>query len=833
MRISPTTLTIPVLLALLTWFLYKGINPDSQRFELTMEALDDFQMTESALHRDILRARAGLLHNYDPIVRKINVLHGTLDRLRAVSAPNTDKMLVLNQLATLVDQQEDLTEKFKTDNALLQNSLAYFELFSVRLGASGTGTALSPIVSRLSAAMLSFTLDTSPGAAQDVQDRLDELAQYPFSAADADAVGTLLAHGRLLHDLLPKTNGVVKALFALPSRHDETALRNLIVSHHAEAREVARRFRVLLYATSLLLVAALAHLAWQLRLRAHALRRRAAFEHVIANISTRFINSRPDEIDVHVEQALIQLARHLDAICAFYMTSEGPTRLYAWSREAIGFAPDWPEKISTRAMDLTTRPEEIVHFPSTMPRLAEGGRGEMDTCAYSWICVVRTGGNGLQNLLCFGLPRPIPAQQSMEFGLLRMALDAISNAIARTTLERERLHLETRLQQARRMEVIGAFASGIAHNFNNIVGAILGYTEIAESQLSSQPSSQGSGLSTLDEIRKAGERARDLVEQILTFGRRRDGRRQKVDMRSLIIEATSLLHASLPSSIELVIGDLPERACILGAPAQLQQLVINLCNNAAQAMDGEGRVEIDLQIQEVAEHRSLTHGELEPGRYICLGVSDTGSGMEDAVLERLFEPFFTTRPTGNGLGLATAREIVHEQGGVMNVETELGVGSRFEAWLPSISIVDVAPTAEMTARPFGRGETLLIIGDDAAQVSADEEMLAALGYEPVGFARAADAMEAYHAQPERFDGVVLGHFASTTSALDLATALRKLTPDLPILLTTPAVLQIDTSLLVASGISDIVRRPVVSSDIAHALKRCLSRSASLYNRLVS
>ena len=168
-----------------------------------------------------------------------------------------------------------------------------------------------------------------------------------------------------------------------------------------------------------------------------------------------------------------------------------------------------------------------------------------------------------------------------------MALDAILYAVQRQSMEQERARLEARLQQGRRMETVGALASGVAHNFNNIVGAILGYTEMAEAQV--EPDSRPAH--SLGEIRRAGERARDLVDQIMTFGRRRDSRRRPTDVRTLIAESAALLRASLPPATELVVREAPSTAIVSAEPVQLQQVILNLCINAAQAMDGVGRVD--------------------------------------------------------------------------------------------------------------------------------------------------------------------------------------------------------------------------------------------------
>ncbi|HVJ44042.1 MAG TPA: two-component system VirA-like sensor kinase [Dongiaceae bacterium] len=822
MKLMPTVAAIPLLLLMLTWLLIKGMNVNSQQFEQAIGVLDKFQRTESALHRDILAARSGMLRNYDPLVREVNVLRDALAQLEDIASGDLKEETEVDRLSSLVDRQEDLTEQFKSNNALLQNSLAYFSLFSARLGTSGKDGVLVPAVSALAAAMLNFTLNTSPSVAQEVQDRLDDLARQPVQAGDADSVETLLAHGRLLHDLLPATDDLVKALFVIPSKQAEERVRSLIVARHDDARRVARRYRLLLYVTSLLLMATLVHLGLRLRARAQALRRRAALEHVIAAISTGFINCRPHEIDAYVDAALDQLAEHIDADRAYYVIPGKMPRVYLWCREGAPFPSDWPENAPAVAAGLDATMEGIIYIPAVATLPPDVDREPLNIAGLSsWICVPRLGESEIHSLLGFDFLAPRGVRQVDELGLLRMALDAISNAVERTSLEQERARLETRLQQARRMETVGTFASGIAHNFNNIVAAILGYTEIAEAQVASS----GQAVASLEEIRKAGERARDLVDQILAFGRHREGHRRPVDIGSLIAEVASLLQASLPPTTELVIGRLPETANILGEPGQLQQVILNLCNNAAQAMEGVGRIEIDVQIHDIPWAQPLTHGELTQGRYVSIGISDTGRGMQEAVLERLFEPFFTTRPTGNGLGLASAREIVRQHGGAMNVRSSPGAGSRFEAWLPCIGGAEIMPKVNAPALPFGRGEALLVVGDDRNRLLADEEVLAALGYEPIGFTSTADVLAAYRADPGRFDCLVLGHFSSIALALDLAAKVHEITPTLPILLTTTSIQEIDASLLISAGISEAVRRPLISTELAAALKRCF-RSVS-------
>jgi signal transduction histidine kinase/ActR/RegA family two-component response regulator len=819
MRVTLAAVAVPILLVLLTWLSFRAIDTDAERYDRALKALDRFTMMEIALHRDVLSARAGMLRNYDPLVREVNALRESLGLLRGHASGDPEEAAAIDRFAASANRQEELTEQFKSDNALLQNSLAHFRLFSARLSASDGSAALAPTVSALAAAMLQLTLDTSPAAAREVVDRLNDLAAQPFSSGDANSVQPLLAHGRLLYDLLPKTDGMLRKLLAAPSNPELKTLRTMVLTRQAASRATSREFRLVLYAASLLLLGILVHLGLRLRERALTLQRRAAFEHVIAGISTRLIDAQPYEIEAHISRALAELAELVDADRAYLMVSGNLHRIHCWCRQGITFPPGWPDRVPALAARFAATAEGIIHVQS-VDRLPPGSDKEVLAAVglHSWACISSLTECGLSTkVIGFDALRPGMITQSAELGLLRMALDAVANVVIRDHLLRERVRLETNLQQARRMETVGALASGIAHNFNNIVGAILGHAEMAEAQFASdsQP------VRSLKEIRRAGERARDLIDQILAFGRRTDVQRRPVSMRGLVAETSSLLHVSLPSRIELAVRAVPEAAVISGQPGQLQQVLLNLCNNAAQAMDQGGRVEIETEVHQITRPRSLAHGDLRPGRYVRTAVSDTGRGIDEATLQRIFETFFTTRLAGNGLGLATVREIVREHGGAMDVWSLPGVGSRFEVWLPCITTAAPPPRDEVSTLRLGSGQTVLVVEAASERLLADEEMLAALGYEPVGFTRAADALAACRAMPKRFDALLVGHVSSTGSALDLAAALHESVPDVPVLLATGWAEEIGVDALVAAGIAEVVHRPLVSAEMASALARSL------------
>jgi hypothetical protein len=263
---------------------------------------------------------------------------------------------------------------------------------------------------------------------------------------------------------------------------------------------------------------------------------------------------------------------------------------------------------------------------------------------------------------------------------------------------------------------------------------------------------------------------------------------------------------------------------VFGERAQLQQVIVNLCRNAAQAMGEAGRIDVSADAQDLRAARVFTSGELEPGAYARIAVSDAGPGFGEDVAKRLFEPFFTTRPAGTGLGLATVRKIVSDHDGAVDVASTPGKGSRFEVWLPAAR-TDASTTARgKPAAPLGQGETVAVVHDDRDSLLGDEEILAALGYEPIGFDRPADAVAAIRGDPARFDAVLIC-VASVGDALDLAHALHAVSPVQPILLARSA-LDIGVDALARAGVADLVRRPLVGAELASVLARCLASKTS-------
>jgi PAS domain S-box-containing protein len=389
----------------------------------------------------------------------------------------------------------------------------------------------------------------------------------------------------------------------------------------------------------------------------------------------------------------------------------------------------------------------------------------------------------------------------------------------RKRAEAEKDRLETQLRKSQKMEAMGTLAGGIAHDFNNILGAILGYGELAQ-----KGAAAGSAVKRyVDNVMLAADRAKALVERILAFSRSGLGERVPVNVRSVIAETLDLLAASLPGRVQLERKlDAGDAAVIVDA-TQLHQVVMNLCTNAVQAMPAGGVLEVRLEQVEVPERRSVFQGELAPGPYVRLTVRDGGTGIEPQVLDRMFDPFFTTKGvgTGTGLGLSLVHGIVADVGGAIDVATAIDEGTTFTIWLP---VAGSAPPAEAEVAnepPHGNGEVIMVVDDEPSLVALTEEMLAELGYEPVGFGSGTSALAAFAEAPDRFDLVLSDEMMPELSGTGLAREIRRLRVDIPIVIMSGYLDNGVVALARSAGVSEVLRKPLKRRDIGEAVARVL------------
>jgi PAS domain S-box-containing protein len=396
-------------------------------------------------------------------------------------------------------------------------------------------------------------------------------------------------------------------------------------------------------------------------------------------------------------------------------------RLFLSSRMAMleGLGKD--HVTTTRAAWLA----EIEIHPDDKTRLEAAIRDHLEARTPSFECEYRVRNGEWRWLLARG--RCLRDEPGKPYRFVGSAIDVTTQKQAQS----DREQLEARLRQSQKMEAMGTLAGGIAHDFNNILGAILGYGELAQQQ--SAPDSPLRRY--IDNVMHAAERAKALVDRILGFSRSGLGDSAHVHIQSVIEETLELIAASLPADIRLEKTLSAGDAALIGDSTHLHQVAMNLCTNAVHAMEHGGILNVLLERVDLAETQSMSRGTLPPGPYIRLVIKDTGVGIPPDVIERIFDPFFTTRGVGKGtgLGLSLVHGIVTDLAGAIDVKSVIGEGTSFEIWLPVTTEVGKPAVEAVRELPRGRGETVMIVDDEPTLVALAEEMLAGLGYEPVGF----------------------------------------------------------------------------------------------------
>jgi len=391
----------------------------------------------------------------------------------------------------------------------------------------------------------------------------------------------------------------------------------------------------------------------------------------------------------------------------------------------------------------------------------------------------------------------------------------------RKLAEAERAKLESRLRQGEKLEAIGTMAGGIAHDFNSALTAILRYGEMARTLAPEA----GALKRYIGNVLSAANRARTLVDQILTYSRTTRGKHGVVNAVAVVQEALDLVRASLPATVDLKVELPATGATIIANPTQVHQLLTNLCSNAVHAMREGGTLSVALEVVDIVRDRELSHGLLAAGHYVRLSVKDTGCGMAPTVLNQIFQPFFTTKELGlgTGLGLALVQGIVSELGGAIDVESQTGAGSAFHLYLPRSDADALGNMDAVVSLPKGAGQRVLLVEDERPLMLLAEEMLATLGYEPAGFTRPTEALDEFRADPARFDAVVVDYLMPGITGLDLTKHLRVARPDIPIILMTgyegPVLLQE----AFAAGIDHVITKPLALQQLAEVMTKALAQ----------
>jgi PAS domain S-box-containing protein len=391
----------------------------------------------------------------------------------------------------------------------------------------------------------------------------------------------------------------------------------------------------------------------------------------------------------------------------------------------------------------------------------------------------------------------------------------------RKRAEEERNRFELHLAQVQRIEAIGVLAGGIAHDFNNILSAIIGYAELCKVEMKKE----GTAPTYVDQVIKASLRARELVQQILTFGRQTTQEMKPVMLSFIMKEALSLLNATLPSSIEIR-QNINESGLVMSDPTQIHQIIMNLCTNAAQAMSKDGgTIEVLLDKVRIDDDPKSRDLDLSPGPYLRVTISDTGHGMSPDVRKRIFEPYFTTKEPGHGtgLGLSVVHGIVRNHGGNITCDSTPGKGTTFMVYLPEFEPEGAERECLVDNHPPTGTERILFIDDEQVLVDLAKRMMEGLGYSLVAKTSSIEALELFRQDPDGFDLVVTDMTMPGLMGDQLAEKLLEIRKDIPIILYTGYSEHISDEKAKKIGIKKYIIKPLEIRELACSVRDVLDR----------
>ena len=392
----------------------------------------------------------------------------------------------------------------------------------------------------------------------------------------------------------------------------------------------------------------------------------------------------------------------------------------------------------------------------------------------------------------------------------------------RKSAQKEREQLKTQLIQAQKMEAIGTLAGGIAHDFNNILGAIIGYSEMALYDTKKDSMEHYN----IEQVLNAGHRAKDLVKQILAFSRKSEQDKNIISLATIVAEALKLLRASLPTTIEIRQNIEPNLDPIFADPTQMHQVVMNLCTNSAHAMgDTSGILKVELHNVDLSVKKAAQYPELNPGPYVKLSISDTGHGMDSETLDRIFDPYFTTKEQdkGTGMGLAVVHGIIKGHGGFIRVQSTPGKGTRFDILFPVMEKQMEPETAERKALPTGN-EHILFIDDEETLIDLGKSMLKKLGYRVETRTRPDKALETFGAAPHKFDLVISDMTMPGMTGDSLAAELMKIRSDIPVIICTGYSEKIDEQRAQDLGIKGLIMKPFTIRSLSRTVRDALDHN---------
>lgn len=666
-----------------------GRIPSRDTQEAILTSLREIDINHASLQRDVLQARAGLLRNYDPLVDSIVNLHAAISRLRRLfpqSDVDTSSTLddELTRLAASVDSDEQLVESFKTDNALLQNSLSLATQILADLHSSKDPVVVQALGTSgdLGNLMMRFEDQPNEKFAFAIKDRLAAISGS--EAADIPDIKTYIAHANMILTTLPVVDDTIESIQASRTSSEAQRLQKQYLDAYGVVSVRSAWVRIFLGSVSLLLCCYVAILVYRLRTQTNRLTQQLDFETLAADIKKRFMEENA-AAESAIEVCLPMLADFFDAdryaFAAIDKNSRDIRDIFGNASDEnfrpliLGFAGDMPKSMAAQELHgdrffyHNLQQREIHAFP-------QGGLSAGSVVATK----IDDEALGMLLLEHREVRRKLGND---EIRLLGHAVIVLAQSMDAQRDRRQRRKLEERIEHSQRLEAVGTLAGGIAHEFNNALGAILGYGELALQQRRSLDRTK----QYIHEIISSGQRAKHIVDQILTFSRKRERLSKPFDVREAIDNIVPLIRLSMPNGVEVTATISEGLPAILGNPIELQQVLMNLCANAAQAMGEQGKVDIKAKKVTHPMAKILSQGDLPAGSYVLISVTDDGKGIAPSVLPHIFEPFFTTKGNsgGTGLGLAVVHGHVAGMNGKVDIKSRPQTGTRFRLYFPLIS----------------------------------------------------------------------------------------------------------------------------------------------------